>query len=347
MRHASYRARFAVIGLLLFVVSGLVLYHMLNGTRWRYTASLEHPRYMFVSAPLSDGTLLFGAENSGDSSSDPVLEIFHPGTDSWTFLKKETEAARKLASQLPCKVWAEPENNLWGVICDDTGARFLASMDDPNRFIGNDAAECPEPLALKGGGSLSYYKGLSIRDPKTGLDSPILSPIVMDSLSPLFNVVPLPDGRIFFARESGYGQPDTTEALFDPGSKSWQLLTDENAGVGQTATLLPSGKILVIGGACRVDSLWLDLVDVWRTTRSSGSAFMFHRDPVIVSRKCRLYDPVTNRWTLTDSLNAPRAFHTTNLLPDGRILVSGGFTEAKESAMTNTCEIISLKDIDP
>ncbi|MCP4662552.1 MAG: kelch-like protein, partial [bacterium] len=70
-----------------------------------------------------------------------------------------------------------------------------------------------------------------------------------------------------------------------------------NARTGHTATLLPSGKVLVAGG--RDDD------------RSS-----------LVSAE--LYDPATGTWTETGPLAAARAGHAAILLPSGKVLVAGG-----------------------
>jgi hypothetical protein len=40
---------------------------------------------------------------------------------------------------------------------------------------------------------------------------------------------------------------------------------------------------------------------------------------------CEIYDPASNSWSLTDSLETGRSYHTSSLLPDGRVLVVGGF----------------------
>jgi N-acetylneuraminic acid mutarotase len=62
--------------------------------------------------------------------------------------------------------------------------------------------------------------------------------------------------------------------------------------MSHTATLLPSGKVLVAG--------------------SWGSSF------------AELYDPETEAWTATGSMNVPRVDHTATLLPSGQVLVVGG-----------------------
>jgi hypothetical protein len=68
------------------------------------------------------------------------------------------------------------------------------------------------------------------------------------------------------------------------------------ARAGHTATLLPSGKVLVVGGAG---------ADAYLAT-------------------AELYDPATGNWALTTDLPAPRAGHTATLLQNGLVLVAGG-----------------------
>ena len=65
---------------------------------------------------------------------------------------------------------------------------------------------------------------------------------------------------------------------------------------GHTATLLPSGKVLVAGGSD------------WNNSFSSAE----------------LYDPATELWTPTGSLNATNGYVTATLLANGKVLVAGG-----------------------
>jgi hypothetical protein len=70
-----------------------------------------------------------------------------------------------------------------------------------------------------------------------------------------------------------------------------------------TATLLPSGKVLVTGGDKLVEGG--DIEDFWETAE--------------------LYDPATGIWTPTGSMMEKRAYHTATLLPSGKVLVVGGY----------------------
>ena len=69
---------------------------------------------------------------------------------------------------------------------------------------------------------------------------------------------------------------------------------------GHTATLLPNGKVLVVGGNSRVG------------------------DQTGIVPTAELYDPATNTWTLTASPISARASHTATLLPNGKVLIAGG-----------------------
>ncbi len=67
-----------------------------------------------------------------------------------------------------------------------------------------------------------------------------------------------------------------------------------------TATLLHSGKVLVVGGR-----------------RSDSGSNQFTSTALI-------YDPVADSWTSAGSLSTPRQKHTATLLPSGKVLVAGG-----------------------
>jgi hypothetical protein len=66
---------------------------------------------------------------------------------------------------------------------------------------------------------------------------------------------------------------------------------------GHTATLLPVGKVLVVGGILG--------------NRVLASA--------------ELYDPTTGTWSATGNMLTPRASHTATLLTNGKVLVAGGY----------------------
>jgi hypothetical protein len=86
--------------------------------------------------------------------------------------------------------------------------------------------------------------------------------------------------------------------LYDPESGNWRATGSLVAGrVLHSATLLPNGRALVVGGQNRG-----------------------------IQSVTELYDPVSGIWATNEPLS--RVSHTGNLLPDGRVLVAGGGEEA-------------------
>src|SRR5213078_2182015 len=109
-----------------------------------------------------------------------------------------------------------------------------------------------------------------------------------------------------------------------------------------TATLLPSGKVLVAGGSNGSDLSSAELYDpasgTWTATGSLGTARDAHTATLLPNGKvlvaggstgsglssAELYDPASGTWTTTGSLGTARDAHTATLLPNGKVLVAGG-----------------------
>jgi hypothetical protein len=116
----------------------------------------------------------------------------------------------------------------------------------------------------------------------------------------------LPDGRVLVAGGS-YGQPQQTAELYDPTTGRFGSVTGMPPELrdGFTATLLATGKALLAGGY---------------STRGGYAA----RGDILASAE--LYDPTTNTIRPAGHMVTPRAGHTATLLPDGRVLFTGGYT---------------------
>jgi hypothetical protein len=83
--------------------------------------------------------------------------------------------------------------------------------------------------------------------------------------------------------------------LFDPRTNHWT--SARRMGVARafhTATLLPSGRVLVVGGSAALEP------------------------------SAELYDRAEDRWWAVARPAAERSWHTATLLRDGRVLVVGG-----------------------
>jgi hypothetical protein len=114
-------------------------------------------------------------------------------------------------------------------------------------------------------------------------------------------------------------------------------------------TLLPSGKVLVTGGANATGhlasaELYDPIAGTWTPTGSMSVARYFHTATLLPSGKvlvtggysvpygpgltsAELYDPDTGTWTPTGSMAQRRIEHVAALLPSGKVLVSGGYLD--------------------
>jgi hypothetical protein len=117
-----------------------------------------------------------------------------------------------------------------------------------------------------------------------------------------------------------------------------------------TATLLPNGKVLVVGGL-GVNGVYTSLASAelydpqhgnrrWAVTgslsvgRDKFTATLLPNGQVLVAggtdyqiscyATAELYNPSTGQWTLTGSMSQPRCLHSATLLSNGEVLVSGG-----------------------
>src|ERR1019366_2402205 len=102
----------------------------------------------------------------------------------------------------------------------------------------------------------------------------------------------------------------------DPSVRTW---TDTGSypnvalvGGGHATTLLGTGKVLVTGTRCNF--------------RGCGGA---------ATAGCFLYVSSSNSWSITGSMNQARVHHTATLLPNGQLLVAGGYHDNNLSALAS------------
>ncbi len=113
----------------------------------------------------------------------------------------------------------------------------------------------------------------------------------------------LPSGDILVAGGSNSGGLMRHAELFTPGTDVFSPINGEMGQVRNqhTATLLPNGRVLIAGGS---------------TTNATSTTS---------TNTAEIYYPDTKRFIPTSPMTDARKNHTAIMLPDGRVLVAGGY----------------------
>ncbi|MFA6094002.1 MAG: kelch repeat-containing protein [Elusimicrobiota bacterium] len=169
----------------------------------------------------------------------------------------------------------------------------------------------------------------------------------------------LPDGRVFILGGNGnYNSAGGNADIYDPVSKTWTEAATAPEQFGtHTATLLKDGRVLVVGGYAHligsntpyagayifdpVANAWTPVADLL-PHRRNHAAVRLEDGRVLVCGGIQLtgsprnllnvdiYDPVKDQWTSAAPMSVRRADHHISILPDRRLLVSGGIQDGPE-----------------
>jgi N-acetylneuraminic acid mutarotase len=123
----------------------------------------------------------------------------------------------------------------------------------------------------------------------------------------------LADGRVLAAGGGVEAAPDwistASTEVYDPNTGRWSMAAPMSvARAIHTATLLQDGEVLVTGGATTYHG-------------SSGS----------VTARAEIFDPRSGRWRQVAPLPKPLYVHSAALMPDGHVLVAGGWWSTSNS----------------
>jgi len=209
-------------------------------------------------------------------------------------------------------------------------------------------------LVAGGYGGSGFLNSAELYDPNTGTWS------VTGSLSVaryLPTATLLPNGKVLVAggysntAPPSFGITDSAE-LYDPATGTWSVtgnLTTHRAW--HSAALLPNGKVLLAGGAggsnnssiLNTAELYDPATGTWSVTgsliaaRYGHTATLLQNGNVLIAggsddgdlastlASAELYDPAIGRWSNTANLNRSRVLHTATLLPNGKVIVAGGY----------------------
>ena len=180
----------------------------------------------------------------------------------------------------------------------------------------------------------------------------------------------LPNGKVLVAGGAQYGVGVTnSEELYDPATGGFtftgSMVTPRN---GHTATLLTNGKVLIAGGASSSGStkyaeIYDPATERFTKTGPMGTSRLFHTATLLLNgnvliaggldsqrpgpeilASAELYDPASGTFSYTGSMVLPRHGHTATLLPNGKVMIAGGWGNAGVTQMAEIFEATSFVD---
>ncbi len=285
------------------------LYDPLTET-WTMTGALATPRQNHTSTLLRSGKVMIAGGQSAPAlfgGATALVEIYDPDTGTWIQARSLTSARYEHTATL---------------------------LQNGEILIAGGVGNAGEPFV-----SAELY------DPVTG-EWTATSP--MSQVRSGHSTTLLLDGTVLAAGGSEGGGATATAEIFDPSTRTWRTTGALNTRrESHTATLLPNGKVLVAGGAnsnCLSSAeLYDPLTGTWAVTASVATARTYHTGTLLHNGKVLIaggqssltfssalsstetYDSAQGTWALAQPMSRPRADATATLLPDGRVLVAGGY----------------------
>jgi len=168
-------------------------------------------------------------------------------------------------------------------------------------------------------------------------------------LYPEFTATLLGNGMVLIAGGGDLNGLVSAAELYDPSTGTFSVTGSLNtARFGHTATVLPTGEVLIAGGINSAGN-YLASAELYnpstgtftptgsmKTTRELATATLLGSGQVLVAggehsnlvfpyiSEAELYNPSTGKWTTTGSLNTGRFDHTATLLNNGQVLIAAG-----------------------
>lgn len=299
----------------------------LAGSRWTSTGSMAERRRDHTATLLRDGkVLVVGGRGNSNTLAYNSAELYDPATGLWTpVIRSMTEArshhtatllrngkvlvvggAGSTGARLTSAELYDPANGTW------TPAGSLSTARDSHTAT---LLKNGKVLIVGGINTNGWLKSVELYDPDDGNGTWVTQPNLNESRYG-HTATLLQNGKVLVTGGELPGNPSpghgSTET-YDPATGSWTRTANMNEGrFHHTATLLPDGKVLVVGGQFRNE------VPIIIGTAGACDA----------RRRAEVYDPNVNpgagAWVPVGSLGQSRSEHMAVLLASGKVLVAGG-----------------------
>jgi N-acetylneuraminic acid mutarotase len=306
-----------ILGTISFIVFSLFVCAAAyaQGFTWTPANPMNKARAYFVAVELLNGNVLVagGFDGSMTNFDFPDAEIYDWHTGEWTRIApmntaRSAPAAVRLEDGRVMVIGGADENFNFLASAEIYDPRtdtwsFTASMNGP-RFEDFTAVLLPGRKVLVAGGfgpGFEILNSAEIYDQKTNTWTPTGS---MNVARGEFATVVLNDGRVLAVGGVSSVGPLASAEIYDPRTGSWTLTGSMSSGRNDLAlVVLRDGRVLAAGGGMGPET-----APRWASAE--------------------IFDPRTGQWTPTGPMTAPRSEveYASVLLPDGRVLVPGGYT---------------------
>ena len=286
------------------------------------TGALVNPDDGFAATLLPDGKVLF-VTGGIKGAAAATAEIYDPAAGTFAAtgnlnLARNFDTATLLSNGevLIAGGWSTGPAELY----DPATGKFTltGSLQEPR--VGQQATLLTDGTALIAGGTapIDGLYSVEVYDPASksfGSKSTFLKTARTDQAS-----AQLPDGRLLLTGGEDFALSVLSSAeIYDPAtgvsSLTGSMLKPRH---GHTATLLPNGNVLIVGGFS--DS----------SVTGSGAKLV---------STAEIYNPAAGTFSSTSSPNLARAYHTATLLPSGQVLITGGATLGGSLSPTSSAEL--------
>jgi fibronectin type 3 domain-containing protein len=286
-------------------------------------------------------TVTFSNNNPGN----PAVNGYSSPTTNWPVVTVHTN----LMPNGKVLAWDGQDLGVTGTVWDPVTGSFI-TIPSPNNLFCSGHAGLPDGRVMAVGGHISTHVGLptaQIFNPTTNSWSTTPN---MANGRWYPTATALPDGRLLVlsGESNGDGTDVTVPEIYNPATNSWSALS--------TATflfsyyphpyVLPDGRVIVVGTS--EDPTVSEILDIGAKTWTAvggpavdgGSSVMYlpgkflktgtSTDPDLSVRSSAATAYVLDTtqpsptWKTVAPMAFPRTYHTLTVLPDGKVLVTGG-----------------------
>lgn len=298
---------------------------------WTTTASLKTARFGHTATLLPNGKVLVVG---GDSA--PISEAFMPTARNYVSGVEQYDPAAKTwtttgnlhtarmghtSTVLPNgKVlvvggWSDPNSPRTEVELYDTATHTAVAGPSPAILhLNHTATMLPNGKVLVVGGRANGQSAYvcELYDPAS--NTWIAGPTMLEPRQTHMATL-LPSGKVLVL--GGYGESGQSlgPELYDPDTNTWASAAKPSDRRWSTATLLHSGKVLLIP--------WMSMAGTAAT---------------------EIYEPASNTWSVAAPITTSNSGHTATLLPNGNVMMIGGGDYYVKSGRSYGSEVATLFD---